>query len=446
MTGCTRWMPIGFATVLHFLVDGLCVCCLYLMAKADLSTDVLSLFLLYNVLAFMSQPLTGFWTDRLCRPQKSLLLSACLLLAAVAVLVAAMQGRQFMPLCALSVSALLGMGNSLFHVWGGKMTAAVTGNDMRALGIYVSSGVMGLTVGALYASWWLMAGMLLGIAILAAQSVFSPLPLWVSASKAKSLATWTLPQRGSRRGLWILPSILAFVMMRSFVGEAIAAEVEKPSSVLLLLAVTAMMGKALGGWLARCIGICHAILLCVGVAAACLMCGEGAASPLLPVLTGIFAINLTMPMTLYASNRLLPGREALSFGLLAAALIPGYMLFHSFTLLPVHLLMLSALLPTVAVEVGMLMLMREKRKDVLTGAILVNILTNVPLNCFLLMCGYTTSHLVAGETVVLLVEALWYYLFIRDLRRAAIYSFLCNTTSFLVGILIEYLSYNLLTY
>jgi hypothetical protein len=44
------------------------------------------------------------------------------------------------------------------------------------------------------------------------------------------------------------------------------------------------------------------------------------------LLTGIFLMNCTMPVTLYLANLLLPGREGLAFGLLAAALIPGYLL------------------------------------------------------------------------------------------------------------------------
>ena len=44
------------------------------------------------------------------------------------------------------------------------------------------------------------------------------------------------------------------------------------------------------------------------------------------LLVGIFLMNCTMPITLYLANVLLPGREGLAFGLLAAALIPGYLL------------------------------------------------------------------------------------------------------------------------
>ena len=63
---------IGISSVQHFLVDGLCICCMYLLADMYCNSigaygNRLSMggILLYNVLAFMSQPLTGLMADRL---------------------------------------------------------------------------------------------------------------------------------------------------------------------------------------------------------------------------------------------------------------------------------------------------------------------------------------------------------------------------------------------
>jgi len=443
MTGYAKWMPIGIATVLHFLVDGLCVCCLYLMAGNNLDTsDIVVLFLAYNILAFMTQPLTGWWIDRLTHRYVALLTATGLLTTAVVLQVAAVYLQSFNPsiyqFLAIGTAVLLGMGNSAFHVWGGKLTATMTNNDMRSLGIFVSSGVVGLTIGVLYASWWLLAGMLLLITVL---GVIAPrLP----ANVAEVLTT--IPQRsetGAQIGFWLL-AILLFVLLRSFVGEIVSVGLEKKSAVLLLLAITAMLGKASGGWMARWCGISHAIVICVGITSACMMFRKSEVVPLIPVVLGIFAINCTMPMTLHLANRLLPLREGLAFGLLAAVLIPGYLLANGLHLTADHRFMLSALLLTIAVEVGLLMLMGEKRKKVLMGAVAVNILTNVPLNYILLTYGNSLERLIIGELLVLVVEALWYYSFVRQWRKAAIYSLLCNATSFLIGLLIQIITIYLL--
>ena len=63
-------------------------------------------------------------------------------------------------------SVLLGMGNSLFHVWGGKQVAVHTGNDIRSLGVFVSTGAFGLAVGTVCHSWALSYAILLLIAVL----------------------------------------------------------------------------------------------------------------------------------------------------------------------------------------------------------------------------------------------------------------------------------------
>ena len=47
--------------------------------------------------------------------------------------------------------------------------------------------------------------------------------------------------------------------------------------------------------------------------------------------------------------------------------------------------------------------------------------------------------IVLGELLVVVVEALWYYLFLRVWSRAFIYSILCNAISFLTGLLVQLL-------
>lgn len=430
----TKWKPVGIATVLHFLVDGLCLCSLSLMAAYASMKFQLALFLIYNITAFMTQPMTGWWADCLRRRQTMLPLATGLLAAAIVLQLAAALWWGFLPALAVAVAFLLGMGNSLFHVWGGRLTATLSGNDMRAMGVFVSSGVLGLTVGFLYPSWYLLAGMLLfmlpGIILLGRTQV--------AFAEVCTPPSPPLPKPTGWMWFWLL-FILTFVLLRSFLGEVVSAGLDKTSGLLLLLAVTAMAGKAGGGWLAQGLGISHAIVACVGIAAACMMWRGTEVIPLLPIVLGVFAINLTMPMTLHLSNRLLPHREGLSFGMLAAVLVPGYLLAKGVLLSPDHRFMLSALLLTIAIEVGMLMLMGERRRGVLAGAVAVNILTNVPLNIFLLTYGYSAGRLVAGELLVLVGEMLWYFMFVHQWRRAAIYSLLCNATSFLAGILIQYL-------
>ena len=97
--------------------------------------------------------------------------------------------------------------------------------------------------------------------------------------------------------------------------------------------------------------------------------------------------------------------------------------------------LLLSLTLTILIELGVLWLLMERRRKVLALSIVINVLTNVPLNLVMMQVGYSTKAVLIGELIVLIVEALWYLLFIKDLRKALIYSLLCNAVSFLIGLL-----------
>ena len=152
------WPLVVKGALLHFLVDGLCVCCLYLLLSAYGGPALVGSFILYNVLAFLTQPWTGMLADN--RRLLPLSLPLAVTLLAVAVVLASLllanssSTSHLSPLTFFIVALPLGLGNSLFHVWGGKKVAVVTGNDPRALGLFVSTGAFGLAVGVVLHVWW----------------------------------------------------------------------------------------------------------------------------------------------------------------------------------------------------------------------------------------------------------------------------------------------------
>jgi hypothetical protein len=86
-----------------------------------------------------------------------------------------------------------------------------------------------------------------------------------------------------------------------------------------------------------------------------------------------------------------------------------------------------------------LLLLGERRGLVLGSSVVINMLTNIPLNLFALYIDNSLMTIVLGELLVVVVEALWYYLFLRVWSRAFIYSILCNAISFLTGLLVQLL-------
>lgn len=105
----------------------------------------------------------------------------------------------------------------------------------------------------------------------------------------------------------------------------------------------------------------------------------------------------------------------------------------------IHSMLLLALVPTILIELVVLLLLREHRRLVLGSSVIINILTNIPLNLYVVYIDNSMMTIVIGELLVMVVEALWYYLFLRVLSRAFIYSFLCNAISFLIGLLVQLL-------
>ena len=102
-------------------------------------------------------------------------------------------------------------------------------------------------------------------------------------------------------------------------------------------------------------------------------------------------------------------------------------------------ILILALIPTILIELVVLLLLRERRKRVLASSVVVNVITNVPLNLYVHYIGNTIPTLLFGEVFVILVETLWYYVFIRELSRSFTYSVLCNAISFLIGLFVQIL-------
>ncbi len=99
---------------------------------------------------------------------------------------------------------------------------------------------------------------------------------------------------------------------------------------------------------------------------------------------------------------------------------------------------------TVLLEIMVLMIFREKRIKVYIASIIINLITNVPLNLFLLTYYFSNDWhyiitLISLELLIIVIEVLLYYLLIKDKKRSIIYGVFCNLYSFLIGLIIAIL-------
>lgn len=308
-------LSTSMRSAMHFLVDGICVCCLYLVAERCSVEELLWAFMTYNVMAFLTQPLTGYLADRTTDSRWMLFTAVGLLcVGASTVAVATALGivAEWMTGLVFLAAVTLGAGNSLFHVWGGKATAVETGNDIRQLGMFVATGAMGLAVGVVFASWMLLAAFIIGLAMITISLTTESAGANVAKEDFSLSPVWTVVA---------MLLIIIVVMLRSLIGQAFNSGDLK--SLTLLAGLTAMLGKMAGGWMSHYMGLIPATIVMVLAVAVCLLLPG---CSIVMMLVGLFAVNCTMPVTLYLANVLMPGREGLAFGLLAAALMPGYLI------------------------------------------------------------------------------------------------------------------------
>lgn len=287
----------------HFWVD---FCCALLMFSRMKDAPQLALcVLIYNFCAFALQMPIGLIADKLNRNSCVAALGCCL--------VALGWGFAKVPLLACT---LAGVGNGCFHVGGGIDALNVCERKSAALGIFVSPGALGIFLGGQSAAAALPGG-LVALVLLAFGALFMLLDLRLRGGLTSGNAPVALDAKGK---LWPLACCFLVVALRSWVGLALSFP-WKAGAWAVLATCAVVLGKAAGGFLGDAIGMRRASAISLGLAALLFAFGN---LPLAGVLA-LFLFNMTMPITLWASAKLLPGGKGFAFGALTFALFLGFL-------------------------------------------------------------------------------------------------------------------------
>ena len=299
----TKTPLLALYSLAHFWVD--LSCALLAFRTLSASPDFALCLLLYNFCAFALQMPLGLLADRLDRNGAVAAAGCALVALAYAV-----------PL-PLAAAVTAGVGNALFHLGGGIDTLNTGLGRSAALGIFVSPGAVGLFLGTLWgrgdaAPLW--AGPV-GLLLLAGAI------LWLCRRTFGSLRSGNAPVEAEPAGGSWLPLVPLFlvVVLRSWMGLGQSFPWKAEWGLPLVLALAA--GKAAGGFLMDAMGPRRAAAWSLGLGAALYLFSGYAVSGLLAV----FLFNMTMPMTLWAAAKLLPGAKGFAFGLLTFALFVGYL-------------------------------------------------------------------------------------------------------------------------
>ena len=289
--------------IAHFWVDLSCAFLAFRFLSG--SPDFLLCLLLYNFCAFALQMPLGLWADSLDR--NGLLAAAGCGLTAAA----------FLAPPALPAAVVAGVGNALFHLGGGIDVLNAGEKRAAALGIFVSPGAVGLYAGTLWGGGAQVSALVppAGLLILAG-SILLLCRRTMGSLRSGNAPVDTRPLGGS---LWPLVPLFLVVVLRSWMGLGQSFPWKAEWGLPLVLALA--LGKAAGGFLMDAVGPRRAAGWSLGLAAALYLL-SGAP---LPGLLAVFLFNMTMPMTLWAATKLLPGAKGFAFGLLTFALFIGYL-------------------------------------------------------------------------------------------------------------------------
>lgn len=317
--------------MLHLVVDGLCSYLIFAKLYPDNTELSLFIFLGYNLLAFVTQAPVGAIIDKYNKPKLFLVIS-CICVSL---------GYILSGVAIISV-ILIGMGNSLFHVCGGKYITEESDNDISALGIFVSTGAIGLFIGQKYTSFLPLVFIFFSVLLIGTVLLFLSNDGKRTENREVSVEI--------KNSFAIFIAVIAVVVIRSFIGKIATGEFEITGIVPLLIALATALGKACGGIVSKIIGINKTAIISFTVAAVCLTLGRGVT---VIYIIGVFAFNFSMPITLYFANQLLNGKEGFAFGSLAAFLIPGYFIAMSipkeaaiYTVIPLVIMSLALILIT----------------------------------------------------------------------------------------------------
>ena len=294
---------IYILSILHLLCDLVCVFKVMQVLSNLYIFDHTLIFILYNGIAFLMQPLAGILIDKFHK-EKLMLIVSIILIILGAIL------NHLILSC-----VFLGLANQLFHVAGGKICTNFSTNKAWHLGLFVSLGAIGLMLGSNFSN----DTFLFIIPIILYSLLIIIVCLLYKEEKNKEIKPITNEIKISKK-IFAVIFLIVVVFIRSFVGKIIHYGFEMNITFIVLLGIASAFGKFIGGILKDLFGSLKVIFVSLVLCGIILLFLDNIS---VLMLIGTILINISMPITLFELNKINPNHEGLNFGLLAASLFPG---------------------------------------------------------------------------------------------------------------------------
>ena len=294
---------IYILSILHLLCDLVCVFKVMQVLSNLYIFDHTLIFILYNGVAFLMQPLAGILIDKFHKEKLMLIVSI------IFIILGAILNHLILS------CVFLGLANQLFHVAGGKICTNFSTNKAWHLGLFVSLGAIGLMLGSNFSN----DTFLFIIPIILYSLLIIIVCLLYKEENNKEIKPITNEIKISKK-IFAVIFLIVVVFIRSFVGKIIHYGFEMNITFIVLLGIASAFGKFIGGILKDLFGSLKVIFLSLVLCGIILLFLDNISALML---IGTILINISMPITLFELNKINPNHEGLNFGLLAASLFPG---------------------------------------------------------------------------------------------------------------------------
>lgn len=291
-------------SIMHLLCDFICGYRVVGVLGHKYIEYTLHIFIIYNSLAFIFQPIIGLIIDKYFLGKSIIIFSILCLLLGIIV-------NNWL----ISI-IFLGIGNQIFHVIGGKICTNINSSKASHLGVFVSLGAVGLALGSNFYE--------LNIIVYLALLLYLILSILVISNiKNYEQINLEVQHRPISKVVLGTSLLVIVVFIRSFLGKIIHFDFEMTLTLVVLFPCFGALGKLIGGFIRDKFGSLITVIISMSLCCIILIFFSNS---IILMLIGMILINISMPISLYELNKLNQGHEGFNFGILAAVLFPGVFL------------------------------------------------------------------------------------------------------------------------